>query len=52
MLLLLKMSVPVLREEWRVMEFARPPGQTTRSSDKVIRFKKFSLKLKLKIAFS
>jgi hypothetical protein len=33
----------VLREEWRVNEFARPPGQATRSGNKVVSFKKYSL---------
>ena len=35
----------VLREEWRVNEFARPPGQATRSSNKVVSFKKYSFYL-------
>ena len=33
----------VLREEWRVNEFARPPGQATRSSVRVLSFKRVSL---------
>ena len=41
--ILLKICVGVLREEWRVLEFARHPGQPTRSSDNVVSFKKFSL---------
>ena len=32
----------LLREEWRVVGFARPPGQATRSRDKVVSFKQFS----------